>query len=271
MFSETSHLILMTDGAACYAPGHPGILEHYTVNHSEKEWTRPLPSVLANAETGERKHGMAGTTLLDSTWKRLKKGVPDGLAVRTRAQRALKLSYIRAAQWKLMVASEQRWEAFCRAAEAWNRNVAEEKARACIPLCQFQKRQKRKRCNEVDPANPNLQDAVENQSLGAVELGVPVTDPLQRVRDVKKMLVDRLVSEFRTMAPDFAVPQYRSHLCTLDFERTLLREIALQDENLSDFDSHEALLHWLVLLVHRKEIDLAGMVRNARTLQPRPR
>ena len=37
LFDSTTNGILMTDGAVCYKPGHPGIKEHYTVCHSMKD------------------------------------------------------------------------------------------------------------------------------------------------------------------------------------------------------------------------------------------
>ena len=43
-------IILMTDGAACYQLDYPdecpAVVQHYKVNHSEHEWTRPEPHVL---------------------------------------------------------------------------------------------------------------------------------------------------------------------------------------------------------------------------------
>lgn len=49
---EESYMVNMTDGAAVYVEPHPGIQEHYSVNHSEHEWSRP-ENVLMNCDTGE--------------------------------------------------------------------------------------------------------------------------------------------------------------------------------------------------------------------------
>lgn len=70
LFDRDTNGILMTDGAVCYKPGHPGIKQHHVVCHSEREWSRPVSAVLSNVDTGETVHGMAGTMLLDSTWGR---------------------------------------------------------------------------------------------------------------------------------------------------------------------------------------------------------
>ena len=120
LFDHTSNIVLMTDSAAAFFAPHPGIKQHFAVNHSEKEWTRPEPAVLVNADTGATAPGMAGTPLLDSTWGRLKDGVPKGLAADTPERRAIKMSCVRAAQWKLMIQPEDRWVAFCKAAKDWN-------------------------------------------------------------------------------------------------------------------------------------------------------
>ncbi len=50
LFNEKSAVVLMSDGAPCYKHLVPGIAEHHSVNHSEREWTRP-EMVLVNVET----------------------------------------------------------------------------------------------------------------------------------------------------------------------------------------------------------------------------
>ena len=98
----------------CYKPRHVGIKEHYTVNHTNHEWSRPEPAVLSSVETKETAPGMAGTMLLDSTWGRIKGYIPAGLSVDSEGARRLKFSYIQAAQWRLILGTEDRWSAFCK-------------------------------------------------------------------------------------------------------------------------------------------------------------
>ena len=81
--TDNAKLILMTDGAACYQFRYPdscpAVLEHYRVNHSEHEWTRPEPHVMWDPATRLTRFCLAGTQYLDSTWRRLKSLVPKGL------------------------------------------------------------------------------------------------------------------------------------------------------------------------------------------------
>ena len=102
---------------------NPGIVQHLTVNHSDKEWARPA-DILFNVETGETKHGIVSTRLIDGTWSKLKHDIPHGLAADTPERRAIKLEYIRAAQWRLMLAGQDRWKAFCQATCCWNHHQA---------------------------------------------------------------------------------------------------------------------------------------------------
>ena len=41
LFDDSSTLILCTDSAGAYFQAHAGIIEHFAVNHSEHEWSRP--------------------------------------------------------------------------------------------------------------------------------------------------------------------------------------------------------------------------------------
>ena len=91
IFEDTAHLILCTDGAPCYQLAYPaesaGVVEHYRVNHEEREWTRPEPCVLWNSKTGEVRFALVGTQYLDSTWHRVKSFMPKGLSVKHTGQR----------------------------------------------------------------------------------------------------------------------------------------------------------------------------------------
>lgn len=122
IFAPSTNAVLMTDSAQAYREvGGPeqGIVEKHAVNHSAHEFSRSI-SVLKDVQTGERRPGMAGTQFLDHEWRLLKADLPiTGLSGRTEAQRERLDSYIRAAQWKRMVSTEDRWVAFCSAAEDW--------------------------------------------------------------------------------------------------------------------------------------------------------
>jgi hypothetical protein len=122
IFGTNAGLILMTDGAACYhchyPHDHSGVLEHYSVNHSEHEWTRP-ENVLWDSALETRRHCLAGTQYKDSTWRRLKAEVPHGMHVKTAGARRLKMMYIRAQQWRLITEGEDRWKSFLEATRAY--------------------------------------------------------------------------------------------------------------------------------------------------------
>ena len=77
------------------------------MNHSEKDWTRPVRA-LFNVTDDERKACLASTKIIDSTLRCLKTQIPRGMEVTTAGARRTKMNYIRSAQWRLMMR-----EAFC--------------------------------------------------------------------------------------------------------------------------------------------------------------
>lgn len=133
LFDANSHIVLMSDGAHCYKAKHEGIVQHFSVNHSEHEWTRP-ETVLMNLETQESKLGTAGTQLLDSLWGKLKDGIPTGLRVDTPEARRCKLEYVQAALWRIIIGSADPWQTFCEAARGWRseRALATAKLLSCL-------------------------------------------------------------------------------------------------------------------------------------------
>ena len=74
------NLILCTDSAAAYNHPHPAVLQHFTVNHSEHEYSR-CEMFLDCVTTGQKRHGKAGTQYLDKMWDILKDPLPRGQSV----------------------------------------------------------------------------------------------------------------------------------------------------------------------------------------------
>eukprot|EP00969_Alexandrium_andersonii_P069449 3063763-Alexandrium_andersonii.AAC.1 len=58
---------------------------------------------------------VAGTQTIDKVWRDLKEEIPGAISVRTEEGRGMMASCIRAAQWKQMVSTADRWPAFCAA------------------------------------------------------------------------------------------------------------------------------------------------------------
>ena len=119
--------VLMTDGALTYRLVKPaGIVEHFTVNHTEHEYSRS-EDIIKDVVTKERRAGMAGTQFLDHEWRLLKRQLPEtGINARTDEDRARAALYIRAAQWRRMIGNAEMWPAFAVAAAKW---MCEELAR----------------------------------------------------------------------------------------------------------------------------------------------
>ena len=132
IFRDNARLILMTDGAACYQLNYrdscPAVLEHYRVNHSEHEWTRPEPHVMWDPAKRETRFCLAGTQYLDSTWRRLKMLIPKGLCLRNHGDRVTKALYVRAQQWRLMTEGTDRWEEFMKAMRSYYSEDPDERA-----------------------------------------------------------------------------------------------------------------------------------------------
>jgi len=122
VFSPSSGVVLMTDGAQAYKDiGVPGIVHHESVNHSEKEFARSVSVPRSTQAAGERP-AMAGTQLIDRIWGIIKSQIPHGLSIR-RHDGVVDTQwvdlYVRAAQWRLEASTFNRWEAFCAAVKEW--------------------------------------------------------------------------------------------------------------------------------------------------------
>ena len=181
------------------------------------------------------------------------------MRVDTVAGKALKFAYLRAAEWRLNLGTEDRWAAFCQAARDW----AEEHKKQSGDSVEGQ---------DVESA---LQDADENHDQECTssedsekepEGSVPVgggANLQQQIEQVKGSLSVSLVDRFKGMAPDTAVPQYASYVMSQHFQDILLRECATAQADLS-FLTSQARIEWLMQLVDRKEIDVRGMVANSR-------
>lgn len=90
----------------------------------------------------------------------------------------------------------------------------------------------------------------DSQAFAGVEAAIPA---------LKALLIER----FRDLAPACAHAKYTEFVQSQEFDQRLFKEVALQGRLTPGGQSEEALQEWLVLLVDRKEIDLAGMVVNA--------
>lgn len=159
LFNKDSHVVLFSDGAACYEEEHEGIVEHHAVIHSNHEYTRP-EMVTVNVETGQKKSLLVGTQLLDCCWGRLKDDVPPGLAVNTEAGRATKTEYIRAAQWRIIIGTENPWEAFCAAARKWQGGRARDMAHLFPKLSKMSKGLSKAGEKQKAGSTPNVQQDV---------------------------------------------------------------------------------------------------------------
>jgi hypothetical protein len=87
-----------------------------------------LKAILSNVDTGQTRCGIAGTQLIDSTWRWLEAFIPSQLtAPRTAAQLEMWNEHIRFAQWMRLTSGGDRWKAFCFAAQRYENNSRDEK------------------------------------------------------------------------------------------------------------------------------------------------
>ncbi|CAK0871608.1 unnamed protein product, partial [Prorocentrum cordatum] len=117
------NLLLMTDGAGCYKCRCSDCVvrfeEHHSVNHSRKpkaEFSRPIPAVVADVDTGHTRGSMAGTMTIDKEWDLLKEPLPRNLTARTVEDVDRTDGYVRSQQWRRLVGNDDRWSAFLDAA-----------------------------------------------------------------------------------------------------------------------------------------------------------
>jgi hypothetical protein len=93
------------------------------------ELQHPVKAILSDVETKETRSGLAGTQLIDSSWRWLKKDIPIQMNAPRNAKGIQKWTeHIRFAQWMHMVGNSGKWEAFCKAASLYEDKTATQKA-----------------------------------------------------------------------------------------------------------------------------------------------
>ncbi|CAK0822379.1 unnamed protein product, partial [Prorocentrum cordatum] len=120
------NLLLVTDGAGCYKCRCSDCVvrfeEHHSANHSRKpkaEFSRPIPAVVADVDTGHTRGSMAGTMTIDKEWDLLKEPLPRNLTARTVEDVDRTDGFVRSQQWRRLVGNDDRWSAFLDAAREW--------------------------------------------------------------------------------------------------------------------------------------------------------
>ena len=119
---EDAALVYMADSALAYQAlpvGRFGIVEKHLVNQSAvpAELTRPV-DILVHVDTREKAPGLAGTQLIDSTWKQLERYIPESLNFpHTLAAVENWTEHIRYAQWMYSLHGKDRWAEFCAAVQ----------------------------------------------------------------------------------------------------------------------------------------------------------
>ena len=114
LFDSDTRAVLMTDSAPCFVGvEHCGIVDKHHVNHSAGEFIRSV-EVIADAASLERRPGMAGTQMIDREWGWLKSEVTmQGVDVSSESGRRHLATNIRAAQFKRMCGTHDRWPQYC--------------------------------------------------------------------------------------------------------------------------------------------------------------
>jgi hypothetical protein len=123
-FGENKYnLLSMTDGAPAYRcrceQCQLWFEEHHWVNHSRKpqaEYSRPIDAVVANVATGAQRPAVAGTMTLDKEWGLLKALLPNNLSAKTQQGIERCDVLVRAQQFRRMTSTNDRWQAFLKAA-----------------------------------------------------------------------------------------------------------------------------------------------------------
>ena len=117
-FGPDANLVQHSDEASTYENcTPPGVVDKHAVNHSDKEYARWV-EVLRNVSTGERTAGITGSMCIDRSWRSMKTTVGKSRpSCKTEAGRVAMRRKIRAAQWKHLVSTGDRWQPFCAAAK----------------------------------------------------------------------------------------------------------------------------------------------------------
>lgn len=121
-FNEGSNACMHSDMARTYVAASQrqlpcGIVSWDLVNHGEHEYCRST-RLLADVQTQDMRDGAAGTQTLDSTWRFMKRDIPDHCSVKTKESLQEFEEHIRGAQWRRMLSGQDLYAAFCRAAQS---------------------------------------------------------------------------------------------------------------------------------------------------------
>lgn len=119
LFDSNTNAILCTDTAGAYVnydPPSGAFVQKFQVNHTEHEYTRSVEMV-TDIERKTTEVHLAGTQTLDHEWSLLKDELPRNTTAKTDEGRAVMDEYWRAAQWRRMVNTDDKWTAFCKAAQ----------------------------------------------------------------------------------------------------------------------------------------------------------
>ena len=100
MFDDESYIVNLTDGASAYTQKIAGILQHFAVDHQEKEWTMAVEA-LFDVSADTNRPTFAGTNTIDPFWKRAKSKIPQGISYMK--QRALRVAYLRSGRLECKV------------------------------------------------------------------------------------------------------------------------------------------------------------------------
>ena len=103
----------------------------------------------------------------------------------------------------------------------------------------------------------------DEQQRAMLSADIPASEPDAAVRLAIPAVQTFLVDRFSQIAPASAFDKYNAFVQSEAFRERLLKEVALQEDSPLEYESPELLREWLLLLVDRKEVDLAGMVVNA--------
>ena len=200
-FCAKSNCVAMTDAAPTFAStGHPGIVQHFSVNHSEKEFSRAVEVVYK----GEIRPAICHTQTIDRAWRSLKENLPAHTSARSEEKKVTLEIYIRSQQWQMFHSGEDRWRAFCIAVEQFKSYLAqvpdnaEEVPQAAVELCRRDLR------NPLGAKDDRVPDAVHDRMNSLCLQGViPRTTLAMRQRARKSPGTTYGVPHFLSEARDF--------------------------------------------------------------------
>ena len=119
LFNADTRAILCTDSAWAYVNYNPptgAFVQKFHVNHTDHEYTKSVEA-LTDVATKQTSVLLAGTQTLDHEWSLLKRDLPRNTSCKTDEGRATLDEYWRAAQWRRLVNTSDKWSSFCQAAQ----------------------------------------------------------------------------------------------------------------------------------------------------------